>query len=183
MACIYGLYDRAGALRYIGKANDPDKRLASHLRDARRRDTPLYRWIRKNGCPTIRILEADCANWREAEKRLISNARARGEKLLNVADGGDEPFCPIEVRRSNARKLASSVVGMHADPVRKRVWEIKRSLAQGIREGLVCNRTRANMREAARIAPHLFGAWANIEDREEDNRGEPIGGYVRKRHG
>jgi|SRR5215217_2940168 len=96
-----------GAVRYIGKANDSAKRLKSHLRDARRRKTPVYDWINmlaKSGMrPTFRVLEiAD--DWVEAERRLIAEARSRGERLLNVADGGDEPFCSPEVRAANGRK-------------------------------------------------------------------------------
>jgi hypothetical protein len=47
---IYGLLDpRDGKLRYIGKAVCAAKRLKSHLRDARKRDTPVYRWINELG--------------------------------------------------------------------------------------------------------------------------------------
>lgn len=43
---IYALLDpRDGAIRYIGKANDSAKRLKGHMRDARRRVTPVYNWI------------------------------------------------------------------------------------------------------------------------------------------
>jgi hypothetical protein len=106
MASIYGLYDCDGALRYIGKANDPAKRLKGHMRDRQRRRSPLYDWLNKHGLPEMRVIEQDCADWCEAERRLITDARVRGEKLLNVADGGDEPHCPVEVRRRNGRHLA-----------------------------------------------------------------------------
>lgn len=105
--CVYGLYDKVGNLRYIGKANNAENRLASHMRDSVRRDTPVYRWIRKNGKPEMRILELDCADWKESERRLIAEARASGARLLNVAEGGDEPHCSIEVRRKNAAKMNS----------------------------------------------------------------------------
>jgi len=104
---IYGLYDTEGNLRYIGKANNPVKRLDGHMREAKRRDYPVYRWINKHGRPELRILSENCADWRIEERRLIAEARARGEKLLNVADGGDEPFCSPEVRVSNAKKMAA----------------------------------------------------------------------------
>lgn len=104
-AQIYALcHAQTGEVRYIGKANDAHKRLASHMRDSRRRDTPLYRWIRKNGTPTVKVLVHASLDWREDEKRIIAEYRAAGAKLLNVADGGDEPFCPPEVRSQNARK-------------------------------------------------------------------------------
>lgn len=104
---IYALLDPVtGETRYIGKANDARKRLATHLRDSRRRDTPVYRWIRKlasNGMiPALTVL---CAtdDWQQAEKNEIAKARAAGFRLLNVAEGGNEPFCPLSVRQANGR--------------------------------------------------------------------------------
>lgn len=34
------------------------------------------------------------------------------------------------------------------------------------------------MRAAARMDPHLFGEWANIPDREENDDGSPLKGYA-----
>jgi len=101
---IYGLFDKDGLLRYVGKANNPAQRLKGHIRDSLKKNTPLYAWMRKHGVPEMRVLEANCVDWKEAERRLIREARERGDKLLNVADGGDQPFCPVEVRRENGRK-------------------------------------------------------------------------------
>lgn len=108
MAAIYGLYAPDGELIYIGKANNPAKRLSSHSRDASRRHTPLYNWMRKHGAPEMRVLVSDCADWRDDERRLIAEARARGECRLNVADGGDEPHCPTEVRAANGKRAADA---------------------------------------------------------------------------
>jgi hypothetical protein len=88
MAEIYGLFDpETGALRYIGKANNSAKRLKQHLREYRRSKTPVYAWIgklvRKGLSPEMRVLET-ADDWREAERRLIADARARGVRILNV---------------------------------------------------------------------------------------------------
>lgn len=105
-AQIYGLFcPISGELRYIGKANNAAKRLATHIRDSRRRDTPVYRWIRKLAVerlvPVMRVLdEAD--DWQGAERRLISVSRAQGDRLLNVAEGGDAPHCTQEARFASA---------------------------------------------------------------------------------
>jgi hypothetical protein len=111
MTEIYGLLDPGtGELRYIGKANNSRKRLASHLRDSRRRDTPVYRWIRKllsKGLAPELVVLAECDDWKAKEIELIAKARGFGFRLLNVADGGDEPHCPMEVRRKNGRKSAA----------------------------------------------------------------------------
>ena len=105
MAVIYALKCRkTGEIRYVGKANDPISRLKGHMRETRR-DYPLYRWIRKNGEPDLEILE-ECENWAEAERRIISEMKGKGARLLNVADGGDQPHCPPEVRSANGAKVA-----------------------------------------------------------------------------
>lgn len=104
---IYGLFDPdTGVLRYVGKADDVGKRFKTHLRDARRRSTPVYSWIRKlvsNGqLPKIETL-AECSpeHWPEVERNVI----AQYPNLLNLAEGGDQPFCPPAVRLANAHKL------------------------------------------------------------------------------
>lgn len=104
---IYGLLDPVtGELRYIGKANNAAKRLKSHLRDMKRRKSPLYGWLGKlDQPPNIKILERTL-DWKEAERRLIAEYRGKGERLLNLADGGDEPFCPKEIRAANGQKAA-----------------------------------------------------------------------------
>jgi len=161
---IYGLYDSRGKIRYIGKANNPSDRLKGHMRDMHRRDTPLYRWLRKNGQPTMRILEAECRDWREAERRLIAKARECGEKLLNVADGGDEPHCPISVRAKNGAATAKAI---QSNPSRKRLWQIKLQLGRALKDGVVMNSTRQKMRLLAAKVPSIFGEWALIPDRDE----------------
>lgn len=157
-ASIYGLFDHAGNLRYIGKANDPVRRLASHMRDSRRRDTPVYRWIRKNGLPVMSVLSANCVDWGAEERRLIAEARARGDKLLNVAEGGDEPFCPVHVRAANGLKAVAARI---ATPERARLYELKRSLGQNLKHGYVSKKTRAKMRGLAKDYPEQFLMWAN----------------------
>jgi len=181
---IYALCDpRTQEVRYIGKATDPAKRLKGHLREVRRR-SPFYDWIsslRRQGLvPTLRVLEGDVADWREAERRLISEARARGDRILNIADGGDEPACSRETRAKNG---AANAALIHNDPVRRRIWELKRSIGQTIREGFMSNATRAKLREAARTRPDLFGCYADLPDREEGPDGRPINGYPRGKAG
>lgn len=164
MASIYGLYDQSGALRYIGKANDPEARLKGHVYDMSKKKSALYNWMRKNGVPQMRVIEHDCADWEESERRLIAEARERGDKLLNIADGGDQPYCSPEVRAENGRKNAKAI---HSSPERKRFWLIKRNLAQAIRDGFLSNEKRKVLREAAIRYPESLSAFANIPDRVE----------------
>lgn len=133
---IYALIDpRDGAVRYIGKANDSAKRLMSHIRDSRResRRTPVYVWMRKltklGMVPGFTVLEVT-ADWKEVERRYIAEARARGDRLLNVADGGDEPYCPPEVRVANGRMSK----GRKWVPQYPFIHQIKMKLGQHLRD-------------------------------------------------
>ena len=139
MSNIYGLFDQDGNLRYIGKANDPEHRLRCHVRDSLSgfRNYPVNHWIRKNGKPELRVLEADCVDWRESERRLIAEARARGEKLLNVADGGDEPHCSPEQRRANGKAMSN-----HPNTIRQR-----KENGRKLQEYLADNPEQAEARE------------------------------------
>lgn len=172
MASIYGLFDKSGALRYIGKANDPAKRLGGHMRDSRRRNTPLYCWIRKNGQPEMRILH-DCGegeDWRNVERQLIADARADGAKLLNVADGGDEPYCPMEVRQENGRKSAGPngyLSRVKNEPLLGLVHQIKRDFPAALRmfekrgQQEAAERMRQRMKVLGEKLPQYFPKWGH----------------------
>lgn len=111
---IYGLFDPSGALRYIGKAINASERFKGHLRDCQRRNTPVYCWIKsllaKGEKPTMKVIgTAPKTAWQKAEKDFIAAARTNGERLLNVADGGDEPFCSTETRSKNGKTTAAVI--------------------------------------------------------------------------
>lgn len=161
LASIYGLLNpETGELRYIGKADNPAKRLATHMRDARRRNTPVYCWIRSLAtAPVMLVLESDCLDWEGAERRWIARAKVAGIRLLNLADGGDQPSCPEHVRRANAVALNAT---LDADPIRRKAWHLNRRLSVALREGRISEGAREKLRQAAAKRPDLFGRWANI---------------------
>lgn len=160
---IYGLHDPVtGELRYIGKANNSVNRLKSHLRDSKKRNTPVYCWIRKLAkdglIPVCKvILETD--DWVASERELIHVSRAMGDRLLNIADGGDEPYCSKETRQRNGAKNARFV---HDNPVRHRIWEIKKTMMSAIKRGEVNEKTREKLKQAAKKRPEIFGCFATI---------------------
>ena len=161
MTFIYGLFHpETGELRYVGKAADVQRRLKSHLRDSRRRNTPLYCWMRTlSAPPRIEVLEeVEDAAWKDAERRLVTLHRANG-RLLNLADGGDEPKCPTAVRAENGRKNAKA---LHSDPTRKRLWKAKQMLGLALQQGFVAEGTKEKMRVAAAKFPQFFGEWSAI---------------------
>lgn len=105
------------------------------------------------------VLVSDSVDWRADEKRLIAEARARGDRLLNVAEGGDEPFCPPETRSRNG-KLA--VAARTSTPEKSRLYRLKKSLGDSIKRGQVSEPTLAKIRAAAVSHPHVFGIWADV---------------------
>lgn len=162
MVQIYGILDpRDGTLRYVGKANDARKRFAGHMRETRCR-TPLYDWLAKMRAagltPTyVVLLECERDGWEAHEIKAIADARASGARLLNVADGGEQPYCSPEVRRASANKLNQA---RRDDPVAARLWYIKKTLTAALREGVLSEELKAKMRLAAQKRPDLFGQWA-----------------------
>ena len=164
-ADIYGLlcpFD--GKLRYIGKARNAEARLKSHLRDVRHRNTPLYQWIRevlsKGGVPKIMILETCSIDvWKIRERTWIAAAIEDGGFLLNVAPGGDQPFCPAHVRVENGKKVSAARV---STPEKAKIYHAKRVLGQALAMGTLKEETKEKMRQCAARNPRLFACWANI---------------------
>ena len=165
MAEIYALSDpRDGVTRYIGKANDAQKRLKSHYRDAKRRRTPVYYWINSllNQGVTVQC-KVLCAtdDWVFEEKRLIFEARLSGVPLLNLADGGDEPLCTAETRAKNGRKVSE----LHKDPVQRLIWEVKHRFGYMLKSGVCKPSTREKLlsirekvwQDPLRFAPTVLG--------------------------
>ncbi len=167
VAEIYGLVDPRGPwLRYIGKAKNPAKRLEGHLREAGtgRGRYPVHAWLRgmlaDNLVPELVILfTCRTDNWKEMEIAAIQLAKERKHPVLNVALGGDEPFCPTDVRAENGRTNARAV---HNDAFRKRIGSIKHQIGLNIRQGYCTTETFERLRLCASLAPHLFGDWANL---------------------
>jgi len=161
MVAIYALRDpRDHAIRYIGKAEDTKKRLASHLRDARRRDTPVYRWIRKLQAagltPSIDVLmECRAEEWPACEREFITQAKACGIRLLNVAEGGDAPMCPAHVRSENGYRLNEK---LRADPIARKYRDNMRALANYLRSGKASEKLKATLLSR----PDVFGGLYHL---------------------
>ena len=102
---IYALVDpRTRAIRYVGKANDPKKRLTSHINSDKECNSRKRRWIEELSLegliPEIQIVEECSARvWREREIFWIAEMRRRGHELTNTADGGDGTCCVLKRTR------------------------------------------------------------------------------------
>jgi len=118
---IYALVDPdTDGVRYVGKADNPRKRLETHLAGYEPHATHKSNWIKsllaQGKQPELMILEeADADTWQEAEKRWIAYFRKVGVSLTNTTDGGEggatvtqETISPQlrEQRRERMRKTA-----------------------------------------------------------------------------
>lgn len=166
---IYALTDPStGEIRYIGKANNAEKRFKGHLAETRRK-TPVYSWIKslreKGMIPGLKVIVVcEQSDWEEQERKAIADARGKSMRLLNVADGGDEPYCSKETRAENGRKVSKT----RADtPLKERLWRQKKQLAQLFSQGCGSNETRELMRQAAIARPDIFGCFANLKNKED----------------
>lgn len=160
------------AVRYVGKAADSRARLRRHLLDSRRRNTPVYRWIRgllvADKIPELRVIETCTLEaWPDRERYWIDRHRQDNYDLLNVADGGDEPHCPPDVRSRNAAIATARRMEMHAaDPKRKRLLYLKQQMGRILRfsrehgDQAMLDRQLDRMRFLAAYSPKMFGSWA-----------------------
>ena len=95
---------------YVGKSNNPERRLQGHIRFALRNGhTRTPRWIKslleKDQFPNILILE-ECDDWKEAECRWIIDLKEQGWDLTNHTDGGEGVCNPDEEARLNISNAA-----------------------------------------------------------------------------
>lgn len=154
IVCIYALTDEDGSIRYIGKANDPAKRLKAHMAEAGRLSRPVNLRIRKRGKPGMVILEQNPEDWMQAERNWIALARRLGVALLNVADGGDMPHCDKATRQRNGRNVAKS-----RDPI---IWAFNRDCAKAHRHKQLPEKMYPLLRELAALRPDPYGMWKGV---------------------
>lgn len=172
MPVIYGLFcGETGELRYIGKANNAEARMKSHLRDARRKRTPLYNWISrcvKDGKPPVMkvLVSTTQLDWDQCERQVIAFHREAGFNLLNVADGGNMPFQTIEERKASAKRMNQKVQAKSEN--QKRLSQLKRMLAITLGRAkkennqYLVDHVMSAMRRIYAKAPHVCPEWANV---------------------
>lgn len=108
---IYVLKDpRTGECRYVGKANNPKKRLAVHFAKSLKPKTHLQTWIKHllslGLRPTLEILEeVPESQWAFWEREYIRVFRLIGFNLTNGTDGGEgshNPTPEVKAKQSNS---------------------------------------------------------------------------------
>jgi hypothetical protein len=92
---IYALKDpNTNKIRYVGKSNNPIKRLYDHIHSCHLTHTHKNNWLqsllRENKKPTVEILEeVNSSEWQFYEKYWIHKLKNQGEKLTNIDEGGN----------------------------------------------------------------------------------------------
>ncbi len=165
---IYVLCDPdTGKIRYAGKANSAEARLKSHLRDCKKTITPVRCWVASlveaGKVPLIEVMmQAPADDWTRYEIAFIAKLRSLGVRLLNVADGGDQPSQTLEQRQSNGRKAA---IARSATPRSKRIWQLKRDMGSYLKtaeKNAHYYEIVRKLKYSAAKRPDLFGAWSTL---------------------
>lgn len=92
---IYALTDPdTQEVRYIGKADNPQKRLNRHLGQFEPKPTHKSNWIKSlleiGKQPGVKILEeVDESEWQSSERKWINEYKSSGANLTNTTDGGE----------------------------------------------------------------------------------------------
>lgn len=94
MTYIYSLNcPLTGEVKYIGKSDNPQKRLNQHISESKSKRSRKDKWINsllsRNLTPILEILEQIPQNkWKSTERKWIRNMKQSGVHLLNIAPGG-----------------------------------------------------------------------------------------------
>ena len=92
---IYSLSDPInGQVRYIGKSDNPSKRLNQHIKNYPNKTNYKNNWISsltsKNLNPVLDVIdEVEISNWEYWEKYWISQFKAWGFQLTISSEGGE----------------------------------------------------------------------------------------------
>lgn len=92
---IYGLFcPLDGQLKYVGKGNNPERRLKDHMTDFRGCEYEKALWIRKLKAQKLKpemfvVEECHIDEWKENEAFWIEYFKSLGINLLNKHSGGN----------------------------------------------------------------------------------------------
>jgi hypothetical protein len=132
---IYTIEDENGIVRYIGKSNNPTKRLYGHLKEAK--GTHKYNWLHsiidRGFFPVVKIIdEVPFVGWEPYEIKWIAKYRELGYNLVNVSDGGVGPGGAIRTSVTK-EKMSISKLGISLSE------EHKEKISNGVKEKALLN--------------------------------------------
>lgn len=142
-----------GEVRYVGKSDNPKKRLGQHLRDKssamNRRRAWIANLLKQGKGPVLKILEkVPLGKWSEAENFWVTSFKANGSRLTNGDDGGLGGRSGIPQRRIHYLKI-----------------QLKNAYGWFLRKGnhKAADRIALKMRLFAHRYPKLFGDWKKVK--------------------
>jgi len=132
-------------VRYVGKSDSPELRLAVHQTRSKTGDTPAEQWLHElaeMGKEPILVIVEEClkADWPARERFWITLLRRNGADLTNTNDGGLGAMNPCAATRM--KTIASHKGKQHSVAARVKMskakfgrpWSKARRLAQEKRE-------------------------------------------------
>lgn len=80
-------------VRYVGKTNNPERRMRHHLSNQSKNGARIKNWIKslkKNGLkPYMTVIDETDNDWQELEMYWISQFKSWGFNLTNITSGGE----------------------------------------------------------------------------------------------
>ena len=125
---IYALTDpRTEAIRYVGWAYDPVRRLDEHISKCYKEQNHKACWIRSlvsSGIyPELVILSENTGDWASSERGWIAFFRATGADLTNGTDGGEGAAGAV-LSEETKRKISAARLGTKASEATRRTLSL-----------------------------------------------------------
>ena len=139
---IYILIDpRTNQVRYVGKADDCDKRLDKHMYEGKNKNNHKANWIKglikENLKPILEMIDkVPYEEWQFWERHYISLYKSWGFKLTNNTMGGDGGTMSPEILKIISIKNTgkSSLLGTHRSDKTKEL--LRKSAKEQFKEGM-----------------------------------------------
>ena len=132
---VYALSDpRTNAVRYIGWAFNPVKRLRDHVFKSKAAFTHKDNWLKQlTACglsPILSVLESGTGNgWAECETKWIAHHRGAGANLVNSTDGG-EGVVGLKFSQESRLKMSLAKKGKPLSPERRLLLDKARAMVR-----------------------------------------------------
>ena len=121
-------------IKYVGKTNNPKRRLYHHIEESKRKqglkNRRIINWINlllsQNLKPIMNILEiCNDKNWEEKEKFWIKYYKEKGLELCNIEEGGKHGFknFSTEIKRFHANNLRG-LRSKYSEEQKQYIWKL-----------------------------------------------------------